>query len=263
MGYNVGMEDYFNPSKIRIKEIDKITAEQMIVKNHYSHKWSLCQVAYGVFFQSDNDCQFIEAKEEKLIGCLVYGQPVGRSAAESISELIKVDEVLELTRLFIHDGYGRNIESYSISESLKLIKRDFSHIKAIITYADNEAGHRGVIYQACGFNYQGNSSLALMPNFSISLVGSPHKWIHSRSVTSTYGSHNVELLKKRIGHTFWRKKESTKHRYVCLIGNKIERKKIMAKLKHPFVPYPKSALFVEEIQEIKVDTAVENPFFGE
>jgi hypothetical protein len=255
-------ELYFNPERVKIKQIDKSTAEQIIVKNHYTHKWSLCQIAYGVFLQTDNECQFIEAKEEKLIGCLVYGQPVGRSAAESISELIKVDEVFELTRLFIHDGYGRNIESYAISQSLKLLKRDFPYLKAMITYADNEAGHRGIIYQACGFHYQGNSSLALMPNFSISLVGPPYQWMHSRSVTSTYGSHNVEFLKKKIGHTFWRKKESTKHRYVCLLGNKLERKKILANLKHPFLPYPKSSGFVEEIEEIKASGAVENPFFG-
>lgn len=253
---------FFNPEKVVVREIEKGLAEDIIVKHHYSHKWSLCQVAFGVFFITDNDSPFIEAKEEKLIGCLVYGQPVGRSAAESISELVKVHEVFELTRLFIHDGYGKNIESYCISKSLTLIKKKFPEIKAIITYADNEYGHCGTIYQACGFHYQGNSSLALMPNFSLSLVGPPYDWVHSRTVTSTYGSCNVEHLKKRIGHTFWRKKESTKHRYVCLLGNKLEKKKILANLKHPFQPYPKDTSFREEIEEIVVENPTENPFFS-
>lgn len=255
------MEDYFNPEKLVIRPINKSIAEELIVKNHYSHKWSLCQVAYGIFFVTDEECKFVEGKEEKLIGCMVFGQPVGRSAAESVSELIKVTEAFELTRLFIHDGYGKNIESYCLSRALKYIKRDFPRIKAIITYADGEQGHRGIIYQACGFNYQGNSALALMPNYSVSLV-KPYKWIHSRTISSTYGSHNVEHLKKAIGHTFWRKKESSKHRYVCLLGKIGDKKKILAKLKHPFLPYPKSSGHTDEIEEIAVNNTTENTFFG-
>lgn len=255
-------EEYFDPKKVIIRKIEKVTAEDIIVKYHYSHKWSLCQVAYGVFYVTDKQCAFFDTIEEKLIGCMVFGQPVGRGAAESVSKLIKVDEVLELTRLFIHDGYGRNIESYSLMKGIELLKRDFPHIKAIITYADGEQGHKGTIYQACNFYYQGNSSLALMPNHSISLVGPPYQWIHSRTVSATYGSHNVEHLKKKIGKTFWRKKESSKHRYVYLMGNKKQKKEILTNLKHPFLPYPKNTSHKDEIEEITVATLSENQFFG-
>lgn len=255
-------EDYFDASKVIIRKIDKSVAEDMIVKNHYSHKWSLCQVAYGVFYLTDRQCEFFDAPEEKLIGAIVYGQPVGRSAAESVSKLISVYEVFELTRLFIHDGYGRNIESFALSKSLDFLRRDFPNIKAIITYADGEQGHRGIIYQACNFHYQGNSSLALMPNHSVSLVGPPYEWIHSRTVSSTYGSHNIEHLKKKIGHTFWRKKESSKHRYVYLLGNKTERKQILKNLKHPFQPYPKNTTYTDVIEQITVDIPTQNQFFG-
>jgi hypothetical protein len=254
-------ESYFDPKKFVIRAIDKPVAEAMIVKNHYTHKWSLCQIVYGIFFLTDTDCKFIEEKEERLIGCMVFGQPVGRSAAESISELIKIDEVFELTRLFIFDGYGRNIESYCLSKALTLLKRDFPRLKALITYADGEVGHKGTIYQACGFHYQGNSTIALMPNHSVSLE-KPYKWLHSRTVSSTYGSHNVEHLKKKIGHTFWRKKESSKHRYVCLLCNKVEKKKILSNLKHPFLPYPKEAHHQDQIEEIVVENSSQNRFFG-
>lgn len=256
------LEDYFDASKVIVRKIDKATAEDVIVKNHYSHKWSLCQVAYGVFYITDKQSDFFDTIEEKLIGAIVFGQPVGRSAAESVSKLINVYEVFELTRLFIHDGYGRNIESYALSKSLDFLRRDFPNIKAIITYADGEQGHRGIIYQACNFHYQGNSSLALMPNYSVSLIGPPYQWIHSRTISSTYGSHNVEHLKKKIGHTFWRKKESSKHRYVFLLGNKTERKQILKNLKHPFQPYPKNTVYRDEIEQVTVDNATENQFFG-
>jgi hypothetical protein len=72
----------------------------------------------------------------------------------------------------------------------------------------------------------------------------------------------VEHLKKKIGHTFWRKKESSKHRYFYILTNRIEKKKILSSLKHPCLSYPKNTEFCEEIEEIKVDITCENEFFG-
>ena len=256
------MESPCITSKVYLRPINKSIAKDLIVKNHYTHKWTLCQVAYGVFYRTDSPNDFFDGNEDKLIGCLIYGQPVGRSAADSLSDLLKIDEVFELTRLFIFDGFGRNIESYSIAQSFKLLNRDFPHIKAVLSYADGEQGHNGVIYQATGFHYQGNSSLALMPNYSLSLVGPPdYKWMHSRSVTSRWGSCNVEHLKKCIGYTFYRKKESKKHRYIIFIGKKHEKKKLLRSLKHPILPYPKSSHHVDEIEEITVENNAIKTFF--
>src|ERR1035437_7247754 len=255
-------EDYFDQSKVIVRKIEKSKAEEMIVKYHYTHTFSLCTISYGIFYITDNIDLFFGGNEEKLIGCVVYGGPVGRSAALSISPLVKINEVIELVRLFIFDGFGKNIESFCISQSLKLLKKDMSHLKVVISYADNEAGHRGIIYQAANFLYQGNSALALMPNYSISLVNSPYKWMHSRTAFSTFGSHNIEHLKKRIGHIFWRKKEATKHRYIYILGNQTQKKKILSNSKHPSSSYPKDTSFVEEVQEIKVNNQIENHFFG-
>ena len=256
------MESPCDTSKIYLLPINKGIAKDIIVKNHYSHKWSLCQIAYGIFYKSEEQSDFFNQTDDKLIGCIVYGQPVGRSAAASLSDLLKIDQVFELVRLFIHDGYGRNIESYCIAKSFKLLNRDFPRIKAVISYADGEQGHTGVIYQATGFHYQGNSSLALMPNFSVSLSPPPdYNWIHSRSVTSKWGSCNVEHLKKCIGKTFWRKKESTKHRFIIFITNKGEKKKLFKSLKHPILPYPKTCHYKDEIQEITVENNVMETFF--
>ena len=255
-------EGYFDSAKVNIRSISKSVAKEIIIKNHYTHKWSLCQVAYGIFYKSENNHKFIQDDTEKLIGCCIYGNPVGRSAAESFSKLLKAEEIFELTRLFIFDGYGKNIESYAISQTLKLIKKEFPHIKLILSYSDSEQNHRGIIYQAVGFYYQGNKSIALMPNYSVSLTGPPnYNWIHSRTVQSKWGSHNVQWLKKKIGHTFYRKKESSKHRYFYILANKVEKKKILANLKHPCLPYPKGTIFEEEIEKIDVETNRENKFF--
>ncbi len=248
-------ESFVDTSKISLREISKDVAKGIIVKNHYSHKWSLCTHAIGIYYESDSTHEFFDDKLV-LIGCLIYGNPVGRSAAESISPLISTDQVFELTRLFIHDGYGKNIESYCIARSFDWIRKFRPDIKALISYADVEQNHRGGIYQATGWIYQGNSSMSLMPNYSVSLSNDPYEWIHSRTVFEKYGSHNIEHLKNTIGKTFYRKKESTKHRYVYFLGNKIEKKKLIKSLKHPSVEYPKVSNFVEEVETYVVDQSI-------
>ena len=104
--------NYFDKSAVRLRNINKNTAKQFVEKWHYSHKWTLCNVAYGIFYIDETDARFFNCKEEKLIGVVVYGGPVGRSAAESVSSIVKINEVIELVRLVILDGYGNNIESY-------------------------------------------------------------------------------------------------------------------------------------------------------
>jgi hypothetical protein len=71
----------------------------------------------------------------------------------------------------------------------------------------------------------------------------------------------VDKLKQRICRTFWRKKESGKHRYVKFISNKIENKKLAKSLKHPSHPYPIVGGYKENIQEIKVENTDEQSFF--
>ena len=257
-------QTYCDTSLVYLKPIDKKIARQLIEKNHYTHKWTLCSVAYGVYYKEYIESTFFGGFNSKLIGVLVYGNSVGRNCSNSISSQLTNDNVLELTRLWIEDGYGKNIESYCIAESFCCINKDYPDIKCILSYADSEVGHVGKIYQATGFLYQGDNyvDIALMPNYSVSLTGPPdYKWIHSRSVYSKWGSHGVDKLKIKIGKTFWRKKESGKHRYIKFISNKIENKKLIKSLKHPILPYPKVGSYVEEIEQITIENNIDNLYF--
>ena len=256
------MSEYCDTSLIYLQGINKNVAKTLIEKNHYTHKWTTCTVAYGIYYKHFPETSFFGGYDSKLIGVIVYGNPVGRSASGSISPLLTNDNVFELTRLWIEDGYGKNIESYCISQSIRLINEQYPQIKCILSYADNEAGHCGTIYQATNFLYQGDNyvDLAKMFNYSISLVGPPnYDWIHSRSVFSRWKTHNVDKLKERIGKTFWRKRESGKHRYIKFISNKVENKRLFKSLKHKILSYPKITDFKEEVQEIVVTST--NEFF--
>ena len=49
-----------NPNKITIREISKKIAKDMIVKHHYSHSWTMCRYALGIFYETDNEHTFFD-----------------------------------------------------------------------------------------------------------------------------------------------------------------------------------------------------------
>jgi len=244
---------YCDVSKIHVAPINKSIAKKIIVERHYTHAWTSCRYAIGIYHESDDDSTF---GDHKLIGCAIYGFPVGARAATSICEGLTKDNALELTRLYVDDGYGTNVESYALSQTFKWLKDNDTNIKLLISYADSGQKHLGGIYQATNWIYQGLSTdIALMPNYEISLQRDPFDWIHSRTVFSLYGSTNLDHLKMEIGKQgyseFWRKRESAKHRYIqILAASKSERRRLTKALKHPSVPYPKNAdIFIPEIEQ--------------
>jgi len=229
------MESYVDKSKVSLRPIDKRIARDMIEKNHYSGRLSSCRYPLGVFYEEDSQHQFFD-KNEKLIGVACYGFPVGRRVVGSIfsEEVIQNKNILELTRLFIHDGYGKNIESLAISLSFKWMKEFAQNIKVLISYADPEQSHDGAIYQATNWIYQGCGDFQLAPTYSLR-VNEDDDWMHSRSVYSKYGSAAPENLKKAIGRDFWLKKEASKHRYIYFLGNKRENRHFKRMMKHPIM----------------------------
>ncbi len=234
---------YCDVSRVSVREISSTIAKEIIVKKHYTHAWTACRYSIGIFYREDESNALGDS--DKLIGCLVYGFPVGARAATSISESLTKDNVLELTRLYCDDGYGSNIESYAIGQSFKWFRENDPAIKVLISYADNGQEHLGAIYQATNWIYQGmNTEIALMPNYSISLQKDPYDWIHSRTVFSMWGSGNLDHLKREIGKQgyteFWRREEPPKHRYIqIIVGDKKEKRAIYKSLKHAIRDYPK------------------------
>ena len=129
------MESYVDKSKVSLRPVNKKLAKDMIEKYHYSGVMSACRYTLGVFYKSDNH-KFFDGDVDDFIGVACYGFPVGRSVVSSMftEDVLENKNVLELKRLFIHDGYGKNIESYVISQSFKWLKEYSPDIKVLISY---------------------------------------------------------------------------------------------------------------------------------
>jgi len=255
------IEPNVDTSRVSVRPITKSVAKQFVIEHHYSHRASLCRYALGIFYREEHGHKFFSGDNETLIGVIVYRHPVGSLAVNSVTTdgSLPSDSVLELTRLVILDEYGRNIESFVLGKSFRWLRHNDPKVKVLISYADPEANHNGTIYQATNWLYQGIGASKLMPSYSVRLL-EDGPWIHSRTVGSRWSTRNVEKLANLIGHRFWRKEESSKHRYIYFLCGKREKKCILANLKLPLVPYPDSSFKwnppIEQIELIdgKVDT---------
>jgi hypothetical protein len=207
-------------SDYHIELIDKKIAKDVIIKNHYSKKWSSCRYAIGLF------------RDNKLVGVAVYGFPVGRQVVKSISPILENKDVLELTRLFVYDSEPRNSETMFLGLTFGYLKKQ--NVKVIISYSDPLYGHVGTIYQAANFLYQGNNTM-LIKGYSYKINNEIY---HARSAVAKFGSVKNEVLIK-IDPNYKKIELLKKHRYIYLLDKK-SKKKILKTIKHPILSYPKN-----------------------
>jgi hypothetical protein len=133
-----GYDDFF------IKEIDRKTANDLIIKNHYSHKiYNATYIHLGVYMNNE------------LLGVLQYGYAMNPASQGSIVKGTEIDEYLELNRMWLDDKCGKNSESKAVSYSIKYIKNKYPKIKWIQSFADERCKCFGIVYQACSFGYYG------------------------------------------------------------------------------------------------------------
>lgn len=243
-------KSYCDTSKLSVRLITKSVAKDIIVNNHYSGKWTKVSYAIGLFTSDVEEHPFFSNVEDKLIGVACYGDPIGRSAGQSISPLLERTEVLELTRLFVFDGYGSNIESWFLGKTFQWIRENVPQIKGLISYSDPKEGHCGTIYQATNWIYQGNK---LRYNDSWDFRWeSDGEWHHSRTSYVRFGTNDPKEIQKMITTPFWIRKSPRKHRYVYILSTGAERRKLLKTLKHPTLPYPKeNDEFTEEVHELE------------
>ena len=199
---------YCDTSKLSIRLITKSVAKDIIVNNHYSGLWTKVSYAIGLFTSDVEEHPFFDNVEDKLIGVACYGDPIGRSAGQSISPLLERTEVLELTRLFVFDDYGSNIESWFLGQTFNWLKENVPHIKGLISYSDPKEGHCGTIYQATNWLYQGNK---LRFNDSWDFRWEENgDWHHQRTSYVKFGTNNPKEIQKISASTFWIRKNPRK-----------------------------------------------------
>lgn len=158
----------------RLARLTSTEVREFVVLWHYSKSMPNGKYYFGLY------------RVNELIGVAVYGEPAMRHQ----SKCYECD--IELRRLCLIDDTPKNAESRFISLTLKELKK-YGH-KAVLSLADPEHGHAGVIYRASNFEALGEER-----GGGSRLLVIDGKEIHSRSAFAKYGISGIKGLKNLLG----------------------------------------------------------------
>lgn len=182
-----------------VKKVERKEIKEFIEKHHYSHNINGCIADYcfGLYLKSTNI----------LVGAMFYGK---MAMANQYKKYGEQHEVIELRRLVLVDDTPKNTESFFIGWSLRWLKKN-TDIKTIVSYADPNYGHSGVIYKATNFKHVGMTS----PGRVIIYNG---KKYHDKTIRTKYKGKLKPFAKKvkealKSGDAYY-KKQLPKHIYV-------------------------------------------------
>lgn len=140
-----------------------------IETNHYSKSINGCRFSHG----------FALYDGEEMIGAAFFG---GLAMANQWRRFGASDaEVLELRRLCCIDDTPKNTESFFIGYMLRWLKRNAApEVKTLVSYADQEQGHAGVIYRATNWQYLGHKKGSKI------IVSESGKTYHDKTIRTKY-----------------------------------------------------------------------------
>jgi len=125
---------------IIVKPISSNDARRLVRKIHYSGKVVQNSVLHlGVFL--DGKCE----------GVMQFGSSLDKSKTLQIVEGTGWNEFIELNRMAFSERLPRNSESRALGVAMRIIKKNYPHIKWVISFADGTQCGDGTIYRASGF----------------------------------------------------------------------------------------------------------------
>jgi hypothetical protein len=196
-----------------VEQIDNPTAQQIVVQNHYLHRKAPCSAAFGLFDPLMN-----------LWGVVMYGTPSSAPLRSGIAGPDEANNVIELTRLWIHDDVPKNGESFLIGRSVRKCGKEI-----VVSFADTGQNHLGIVYQATNWLYTGLS--AKRTDWT---VEGENK--HGQTWGDKY---SAAEMREKFGDRFSLQPRSRKHRYVFINAKGNRRKELLNKLRYKIEPYPK------------------------
>jgi hypothetical protein len=193
--------------------ITKKQADAIVLAKHYSHR-------APVFWEA-----FALVEDGEIEGVVVYGQPSPPIQKHSFEG--RTFRLYELARLVIQTPKP-NAASFLVGRSLKMLSEQPS---AVVSYADTEWGHAGIVYQATNWLYTG----ATKSHDHAYLVEG--KRVHPMSLRDQGITNPKQWAKDNNIETA---PPMAKHRYFYINAKGKERTNMMSSIRYPVVgAYPK------------------------
>ena len=183
---------------------------------HYAKTIPINTFGYLVFNKNNDWC-----------GVALFG--TGASPQIGKQYNLKQGQVIEFVRMALNGKQSKTSEVLGMA--IRLIKKDLPLVKIIVSYADQEQGHNGIIYQATNWYYLGE-------------VKSPPiiEGKHNKSMGGSIGAARKILGREPIVYF-----PKPKHKYIYPLD-----KTLIPLCKSLSKPYPKNA---QEVNKDKHDAS--------
>jgi hypothetical protein len=198
---------------MNVVRIEKDVADRFVSAKHYSRRPSIFWAGFGLVIDG------------KIEGVAVYGQPSPPIQRHAFRD--RDFRLYELARVVVQTD-AKNAASLLVGRSLQMLPAPC----AVVSYADSEWGHAGIIYQATNWTYTG-PVMSHDHLYIVDGVRTHPMTLRDRGITDPKRwarDNDIETVKP-----------SPKHRYFFAVGDKRQRRSIMAQLAYPIVrDYPKA-----------------------
>jgi hypothetical protein len=116
-------------------------------------------------------------ENEVFIGCVLFAWGANKNIGSPYG--LEMTQVCELVRVAL--GQHSTPTSKIVSLSIKMLKRQSPNLRLIVSYADTEQNHLGIIYQATNWIYTG--TVKTTPFHFVN-----RRWMKQRMASATLGS---------------------------------------------------------------------------
>lgn len=186
-------------SQYTVKAIENKECYPFLLDIHYAKRIPSISYSFGLF------------EDDTLVGVVCYGTPPSSTLRRGIAGDENIHRVLELNRLCLVNN-KKNEASMLVGRSLRLLPKN----KIIVSFADTEQHHLGIVYQATNFKYYGLSA----KRTDWKVAGQEH--LHGQTIADQFRhlrKGRAAAAREFYGDKFYLKERSRKHRYVYITGN--------------------------------------------
>lgn len=199
---------------MRVVPISKGIADTFVTQKHYSRRAPIFWCGYGL------------VESGRVVGIAVFGQP-----SPPIQKHAFVDRdfrLYELSRVVVQTKTP-NASSFLIAGALRHLEPKPC---AVVSYADMEQNHCGIIYQATNWLYTG-ATKSHDKTYVVDGVRTHPMTLRDRGITNPTQwarEHGIQMLPP-----------AEKHRYFYLVGSRSQKRSMLTRLRYPILPdYPKT-----------------------
>jgi len=169
---------------------------------HYAKRIPVVAIAFNVY--EDND----------WCGVICYGWGANPHIADIYDKWN--GQVLELVRVALNGK--QKTTSECLAASLKEIKKYAPALDLVVSYADVDQEHKGIIYQATNWTYVGLMNEGVKATFVIH-----GKKMHPRSVGAKNWKVSLEWIKQNVDKNATQEVTKGKHKYLYPLNKKMRK----------------------------------------